>query len=255
MKQQSSQSVMQIALIAFVALVMAGCTAIQPATTQPVATPEATASPAGATTTDDSAMNAEFDRMFIDMMVPHHQSASAMAQIALDRAEHPEVKEMAQQIIDAQNAEIEQMRTWRQEWYGSSDTPPMSQMPMLPGMTMTMTNMMGMTDTMAMTGSMGMTGTMEMTGTMGMMNTMDMTQQAEQLRNAPEPFDKAFIEAMIPHHQSAIEAARLAEQQATHPEIKELAGKMIEEQQREIDQLQTWRQEWYGSAGMAPTQL
>ncbi len=59
-----------------------------------------------------------FDLMFIDMMTPHHQGAVAMAREALTRAEHPEVKKLAQQIIDAQENEIAQMNKWKAAWGG-----------------------------------------------------------------------------------------------------------------------------------------
>lgn len=55
----------------------------------------------------------QLDAMFIDMMIPHHQGAVTMARDALTRAEHPEIKEMARAIINAQTREIEQFRTWR----------------------------------------------------------------------------------------------------------------------------------------------
>ncbi len=65
-----------------------------------------------------------------------------------------------------------------------------------------------------------------------------------QLENA-RPFDKAFIDAMLPHHQSAIEMSRPAQQQAQHQEIKDLAGRIIAAQQKEIDQMKAWRAQWY----------
>ena len=77
---------------------------------------------------------------------------------------------------------------------------------------------------------------------------MTMAADVAALRNAPEPFDRAFIDAMIPHHESAIEAARVAQEQAERPEIKELARAIIADQQREIEQMKQWRQAWYGSA-------
>lgn len=55
----------------------------------------------------------DYDVMFIDMMVPHHEGALVMSREALTRAEHPEVKTLAQQIIDAQTREIEQMKKWK----------------------------------------------------------------------------------------------------------------------------------------------
>jgi uncharacterized protein (DUF305 family) len=49
------------------------------------------------------------DAMFLRMMIPHHQLAIDMSEQALDYAEHPELKELTQQIIDEQSAEIELM--------------------------------------------------------------------------------------------------------------------------------------------------
>lgn len=60
-----------------------------------------------------------FDRMFIDMMIPHHQGAIRMAQVELAKGGDPELKQIAQQIIDAQSKEIDQMNMWREEWYGA----------------------------------------------------------------------------------------------------------------------------------------
>jgi len=63
-----------------------------------------------------------FDAHFIDGMIEHHQGAVAMAQLALAEAEHEDLRTMAGRIIEAQQAEIEQMQTWRAEWH--PDLPP-----------------------------------------------------------------------------------------------------------------------------------
>jgi uncharacterized protein (DUF305 family) len=61
-----------------------------------------------------------FDKAFIDHMIPHHQGAVDMAKLAVQYAGHQEIKDMAQDIIDAQNAEISQMHNWYQSWgYGA----------------------------------------------------------------------------------------------------------------------------------------
>ena len=74
---------------------------------------------------DMNRMNAatgnEFDLMFIEMMTPHHAGATEMAREALKRAEHPEIKKLAQQIITAQEKEIAQMNGWKATW-GSTKT-------------------------------------------------------------------------------------------------------------------------------------
>jgi uncharacterized protein (DUF305 family) len=47
--------------------------------------------------------------MFLQMMIPHHQAAIAMAQQAPSQAEHPEIKTLAQTIMTTQRAEIVEM--------------------------------------------------------------------------------------------------------------------------------------------------
>ena len=60
------------------------------------------------------------DRDFMMMMTPHHQSAVDMAKIELRRGTHPELKAMARDIIESQDREIAQMRTWLKRWYGTA---------------------------------------------------------------------------------------------------------------------------------------
>ncbi len=160
---------------------------------------------------------APFDRQFIDMMVPHHQSAVAMAQVALTRARRPQIKSLARSIIADQNSEISQMKTWRQQWYGSSTTPSMANMPMLPGMKMSMSGMM-------------------------------MVHDIASLKTAT-PFDKAFIDDMMPHHQMAIDAATMELQRGSHQQLKDLALSIIKGQSREEGLMQAYRELWYGSMG------
>lgn len=57
-----------------------------------------------------------FELRFIDAMIPHHEGAVQMAEDALNNAEHAELKAMATEIIAAQQAEIGQMRRWREQW-------------------------------------------------------------------------------------------------------------------------------------------
>lgn len=70
---------------------------------------------------DHSNMNTEsnsaFDAMFIDGMIEHHQGAIDMAEMALEQAEHEEIRTLSEEIVAAQASEIEQMQSWRSEWY------------------------------------------------------------------------------------------------------------------------------------------
>jgi uncharacterized protein (DUF305 family) len=146
------------------------------------------------------------DERFIDAMVPHHQGAVEMARVALKNAEHDEIVQLSENVISSQQAEIEELKSIKQEEFGTSRVP----------MEMSQEQLRG-------------------TG---------MTMDPQQLANR-DPFDKAFIDAMIPHHQSAIEMARVASEKSKNPQIKELAGNIISAQQAEIEQMKQWRKEWY----------
>jgi uncharacterized protein (DUF305 family) len=66
----------------------------------------------------------------------------------------------------------------------------------------------------------------------------------ESLRTAT-PFDKAFIEEMIPHHQMAVMMAQMLKSSTTRPEMKQLADNIIEAQNKEIEQMRSWYSQWY----------
>ncbi len=59
--------------------------------------------------------------------------------------------------------------------------------------------------------------------------------------------DKHFIEQMIPHHDGAIEMAKLAQEKSKRPEVLTLASAIIGSQSTEIIQMQSWYKEWYGN--------
>ena len=186
-------------------------------TTAPAPMPAASTMPSSMPSMPSMPMaTGPFDQQFIDMMVPHHMMAVAMAQMAIMHATHPELKQLANNIIAAQNDEITQMKAWRKAWFGSDQTPDMDQMPMLAGMPDS--------DMMAM---------------------MHMMQDMQALPTA-NPFDKVFMQLMIPHHQSAVDAAKIALVQGQHPEVKTLASSIISDQQKEIAAMQGWLTAWYG---------
>jgi uncharacterized protein (DUF305 family) len=160
--------------------------------------------------------DANFDLRFIDGMTPHHEGAVVMAQEALQKSQRPEIKQLAQAIIDAQQKEIAQMKEWRAAWYPNASTEPVmydSQMKMD----------MPMTDTMR--------SSMMMSGNLGA---------------ADSQFDLRFINAMLPHHEGAVTMAKEALEKSDRPEIKKLAQDIISSQQQEIAQMQQWRKAWYG---------
>src|SRR3990167_11506995 len=59
---------------------------------------------------DGSMMGQDIDQHFIVQMIPHHDGAIAMAKIALERSKRPEMITLANNIIEAQEKEIADMR-------------------------------------------------------------------------------------------------------------------------------------------------
>ena len=98
---------------AILALVITGCSG--------VSTPTDSSASGTMAGMDHSTMNMEsntaFDAMFIDGMIEHHQGAIEMAEMALEQAEHEQIRTLSEEIIAAQASEIEQLQSWRGEWY------------------------------------------------------------------------------------------------------------------------------------------
>jgi uncharacterized protein (DUF305 family) len=151
--------------------------------------------------------NGEYsDEHFIDAMAPHHLGAVNMARVALVNAEHPDIRQLAENVISSQEAEIEELRSIKEEQFGDPEIPA----EMSP-------------EEMQMMGAMENPGDLE----------------------KEEPFDQPFIVAMIPHHESAIEMAEVANDETSNPRIKDLTRHIIEAQEAEIEQMVGWGEEWY----------
>jgi uncharacterized protein (DUF305 family) len=69
----------------------------------------------------------EADVLFLNLMIPHHQSGVDMARAVLERTERPEIRALAQAIVTAQESEITIMREMLQE-KGAEETPPANSM-------------------------------------------------------------------------------------------------------------------------------
>ena len=145
------------------------------------------------------------DETFLAAMIEHHEGAVDMAKVALERAEREELREMAQEIIDAQETEIDQMQAWLDEWFEG-----------------------GHVDHGITHEEMGMD--------------MDM----DEFREA-EPFDLAFIDEMIVHHEGAIDMARAILETTGRDELRKMAEEIIVVQETEIQQMREWRAEWFAS--------
>lgn len=60
----------------------------------------------------------DVDRQFIEQMIPHHEGAIVMAELALEKAARPELASLAADIVSAQTSENDAMRGWYEEWFG-----------------------------------------------------------------------------------------------------------------------------------------
>ena len=174
------------------------------------------------------------DQAFVAEMIPHHELAVEMAEVAQDQGEHPEVTELADEIIESQKAEIEEMKPIADE-LGEGESEEME----MEGHTME-----------GMSGS----GSMEEGGSsMGQdakvlglsMDEMGMSMSAVSLDDV-RPFDRAFIDMMTPHHEGAIAMAEAEVAKGENSQLKHLAKRIVAAQQREVREMNEWREQWYG---------
>ncbi|MBK9741355.1 MAG: DUF305 domain-containing protein [Actinobacteria bacterium] len=103
------------------------------------------------------------DRAFATQMIDHHQLAIDMAKVAEDRADRPEIKTLAAAIITAQEQEIAQLKAVDKRLAAKNIE----------------------------------TGDLKLPASMMGMN-MDNSMLA-----TADPFDREFIDMMVPHHQGA----------------------------------------------------
>jgi len=160
--------------------------------------------------------SADPDLRFLDGMIAHHQGAIDEARAIEPKARRPEVKQLAAEIIKAQEAELRQMREWRRAWFPNT---PQAAAPS--------------------DGGMAMGG-----GAMGGMQHGGMPMGGTSAGAAPADPDVAFIEMMIPHHQEAVVMSREILETTKRPELQQLAHNIIRNQEREIAQMESWKRSW-----------
>ncbi len=146
-----------------------------------------------------------FDLQFIDQMIMHHEGAIMSSKHMISDSKRPELRQLAESIQKSQSEQVEQMQAMRKDWYPDTK------------------RSFGMMDPTMMDEMMG-DGMMEemMGGSMQEMMGADAT-------------DEMFLRMMIPHHQMAVEMSEKALEEADHPELKDLAQKIEDEQSAEIE--------------------
>lgn len=143
------------------------------------------------------------DVSFAKEMVPHHQQAVLMADMALAQSASPQLKNLANRIKTSQTAEISTMSGWLAKWGAEA------------------------TDH----GGHSMDGSQDMKG---MVSDADMS--AMGAASGPE-FDRLFIKHMTAHHQGALEMARTELEKGRYEPAKALARDIIAGQQKEITEM------------------
>jgi uncharacterized protein (DUF305 family) len=152
------------------------------------------------------------DTHFIEQMIPHHEDAITMANLALEKSADQNIRQLATNIIASQGEEINKMQQWYQSWFGKA----------VPE------------DTQTMAGHMMQTGDMHM-GMMGDQTDINRLTQAND-------FDRLFLEQMIPHHQMAVMMASMLQAATNREEMSQLAADIIRDQNAEIDLMRSWLQ-------------
>ena len=163
------------------------------------------------------------DRAFVREMVPHHQMAVEMAQMAEMQGEHAEIKTLAAAIVEDQNAEIKALKRIARRL---GVTP--AKMPSEGGMH-AHDQMMRDADTLGLS-----------------MDEMGMDMDMKELDGA-NPFDREFIDMMVMHHQGAIRMARAERRNGRDAQLRRIARSIVLAQAKEIRQMNAWRKQWYGA--------
>ncbi|MFN8530114.1 MAG: DUF305 domain-containing protein [Anaerolineae bacterium] len=175
-----------------------------------------TASAQDTVTLDGRAARAEV--RFLEGMIDHHQMALDMANDCLGKATTDEVLTFCQGVIDAQTPEIEQMIVWLHDWYHIDYAP------------------VPMTLDSGMDGMSGMSGMSGMGGSEGPFTdpAMSMGMMAGLNRYTGLDYDIAWLESMIDHHDDALHMSIRLLRRDLHPELRDLAVRIIAAQTEEI---------------------
>jgi uncharacterized protein (DUF305 family) len=142
------------------------------------------------------ATHKQADVAFAQGMVVHHQQAIEMSELAADRAGSRQVRELSAQIAAAQGPEIDRLNGWLRNW-GAPPSPH---------------------------------------GEHGEVHGMMSAEQLHGLSQASgADFDRRFLSMMIEHHEGAVRMARAELDSGSFPEARQLANRIIDTQQAEID--------------------
>ena len=169
----------------------------------------AASSPSVSAEASAGAHNAQ-DVSFAQGMIPHHQQAVEMAELADGRAASSQVKDLAARVEKAQGPEITTMTAWLKAW---DEKVPES----MPGMDHS-----------------GMEGMEGMEGMAGMMDSADM---GKLKKASGKDFDSMFLTMMVEHHEGAVEMATTEKAKGQYKAATAMAGDIVTAQNAEISEM------------------
>ena len=137
------------------------------------------------------------DIMFLQMMIPHHQQAIDISQLALKKSKDSELRALAEKIATDQAREIVEMKAWLKDANASED----------PGHSMH--------------------------GMGGMLNDNELSKLAT---SSGKNFDLLWLTGMIGHHDGAIHMSSMITD-AQNSEIKAFGEKVVADQSAQIEQM------------------
>jgi uncharacterized protein (DUF305 family) len=156
------------------------------------------------------------ERHYIEWKIFHDEQAVAMAELALSRATHQEIKTLAAAMKQIRTQELQQMQAWHQQWYGTKAPSYFSRW-----------------------WHRDLEGDEPEQYRMHVIET-----DLAQLKNAPD-FEREFLRQMISHDRMAMMMSATILDSAERPELRDFARSTIEQQQAEVEQMQQWYQDWY----------
>ncbi len=192
-------------------------------------------------------MTGDPELMALDMLRHHAAVDVAISQVAVARAEQPELRALAEEALRARQAETDQLTRWREQWY-----PGQPELPMGPIMGPMMGMMMG--DMLLGTpwpGMPAMPAVAEMLPLMGMMG-MGPTSVAAALC-AASPVDAAVADAMIVSAQMTQVTPQMMQQWGTRRELRQFAQDAAATRRQELEQLLQVRQSLPAAGSSAAT--
>lgn len=135
------------------------------------------------------------DKRYLDGVIAHHLTAIDLAKQALEGSHRKEVRGLAKEIIETDEANIKELRTYKLSWYKDDKE-------------------------------------------IDSFNKINLGEEGER-------FDLRFLNALIAHHEEAIETAREISTKSTRDEILDLADNITQGLTAGKTTLEQWRKEWY----------